>query len=104
MKYLGVIVKESLSDIAVLDRFEVLSTQTIGPENDTWNLVKVIGSKKQVTELKDFIKEGPWYANFWSEKGMLVVFKDKVVTDKVEAIKYGLSINIPNEQLDFKQD
>ena len=103
MKYLGIIVKESLTDIEVLKGFEILSAKTVGSENDPWNIVKVIGTKKQITLLKNYIKNA-WYAHFWNNKEMIVVYKDKIILDNDEAIKYGLSVGIPKEQLDFPKD
>lgn len=58
------------------------------------------------------LHEGPWYAHFWKEGSddIVVVFKDKVFTirasDKgtwADCIKYGSSLGIPAEQLDFKK-
>lgn len=100
-EYKGTIVKESLSDLSVLDFFKILKEEAIGSDDDLWHLIKVRGSLKNIEKLKSFIKYGPWYANFWTNKKIVIVFKNKLVTNEKEAMAYGLSIGIPKKQLDF---
>lgn len=103
MKYTGVIVKESLADTSILDKLQVVSQKTVGPQNDTWDLVTVKVTDRDIANLKYFLKDGPWYANFWSDEEMIVVFKERIISNEQEAIRYGLSIGISKEQLDFKK-
>jgi hypothetical protein len=98
--YTGIIVQESLIDTSVLDNFIKVSNKI----EDSWSIMKVKASSNDITKLKNFIKNGPWYAHFWNTDQLLVVFKDQIISGKDEAIKYGLTIGIPKEQLDFLQE
>lgn len=54
------------------------------------------------------IKNDCWYAHFFCEQSLIVVFQDKAFKVTIdpnsweEVIEYGLKHNIPIEQLDFK--
>jgi hypothetical protein len=76
-------------------------------------LHEVLIEKEWAERLGNYLNEGPWYVHFWEpgSDNVLVVFKNKNFwikhSDKntwVEVIKYGKSIGIPDEQLDFLVD
>jgi len=102
----GTIIENSLTDPAVLKELSILKSWS----TSTWNLHHVSLDRPQALKLASYIKAGPWYMHFW-ESGtddVLVVFKDKTFdikhSDKStwqEAIDYGISIGVPDKQLDF---
>ncbi|MFA6082587.1 MAG: hypothetical protein WC773_04255 [Patescibacteria group bacterium] len=109
-KYTGTIVEESLDDNRLINEFNILNTRISGAENpaDRWHLYKVDATKEQLEELSKHIKPQKWYAHFWCDDEMIVVFRDKMFDQKVNdkntwepAIRYGLSHGIPIKQLDF---
>lgn len=105
--YKGTIVKDSLSDPAILDKLNITKTYQAG----AWTLVDVLVNKKQIEKLGQSLADGPWYMHFWQEKkdDVIVAFRDRsfniIHSDQntwAEAINHGTSKGIPKEQLDFK--
>jgi len=108
--YLGTIIEESLEDSRVLNNFNILNVRITNEDNPTerWHLCKVEATPEQLQKLSSVLKPERWYAHFWSGDEMIVIFRDKTFTQKVDdkstwepAIQYGLSVGIPKEQLDF---
>ncbi len=104
--YKGTIVENSLVDKNVLNKVEIIKTW----KDEDWVLHDVLVKEAQLEELGKSLSDGPWYMNFWIPDGddMKVVYKNKIfdlkMSDKstwVEAMEYGRSIGIPEEQLDF---
>ena len=104
--YKGTIVENSLTDKGILENIKITKTY----QDEDWILHDVTANEKQIEKMNQYINNGPWYMNFWQEKGdsAIVVFKDKNFkikhSDKstwTEAINYGKSIGIPEEQLNF---
>ena len=102
----GTIVENSLQDRSILDE---LQTEKIWQDGD-WILRDVLVNEDKLPELGKYLTDGPWYIHFWKpgEDKVFVIFKHKVFeilhSDKstwVEAIQYGKSVGIPEEQLDF---
>ena len=113
-KYSGIIVRESFEDKEALDDLETVSIKEVGDMDnpkEIWNLHKVMVSKEEIKSIQKYLKQG-WYMHFWDKnQNVIVVFRDKmfqfVYNTKVSwnpAIKYGLSLGIPKEQLDFTLD
>jgi hypothetical protein len=118
--YKGVIIEESLSDKKVLEKVKILSTK-IDPVTKkhktpwikqwTMHTVEVPGSKAQevATEISLALdSEHKWYADFENDNTHFIVFQNKVFkidrTSKEQydkAIRYGISLGIPDYQLDF---
>ncbi len=107
--YTGVIVENSLTDLAILKDF--ITTHTWADGN--WILHKVHANEAQVKQLAKFLSAGPWYSHFWesNREDGLVVYKDTIFpitySDKKTwqaAIEYGCRLKIPLEQLDFLVD
>ncbi len=103
-EYKGVVVKESLTDPNVLKNFQVTGHVITGAPGDSWDLVSVMASLEDIQKLSLFIKDGPWYANFWNADQEVIAYKDNIFKDVDEARQYGLSVGVPPEQLSFKKD
>jgi hypothetical protein len=104
--YKGTIIENSLSDKSILDEVKITKIYHI----DDWTLYDVLITEDQIKNLRKYFNDEPWYAHFWKQDNdnIFVVFKDKLFIinyrDKNtwnEAIMYGKSMGIPEEQLDF---
>ena len=107
--YRGIIIGESLEDNIILNNYDIVSFKITDDVifSERWHLHTVQVSKQEIEKLSKLIKSG-WYAHFWRDRGIVVVFKDKIFEfnydDKISwqpAVEYGLSVGIPKEQLDF---
>lgn len=107
--YKGTIIENSLSDQSILSKTQVQSTRHAGD----WILHDVQVEETLIPELSKGLANGPWYIHLWKpgKDEVKVIFKDKVFdikfSDKstwINAIAYGKSIGIPDEQLDFPID
>ena len=103
----GTIVENSLRDKSILENIEIVKTW----KSDDWTLHEVRIMKDAAMRLAEYMDEGPWYIHFWQDGSddILVVFKNKTYTIKgsdkrtwADCVKYGQSVGIPIEQLDFK--
>jgi hypothetical protein len=112
--YNGAIVLESLEDPKIPKDFKVISieeTKDTNPAN-RWHIYEVEATRDQLVKLSKVIKPTKWYAHFWNEKReVIAVFRDKIFEFNFDdtkswepAIQYGLSVQIPKEQLDFLID
>jgi hypothetical protein len=102
--YRGIIIKESLNDPSVLDQFQVISHKLVGLENveTSWDIVTVENAQLEaIKSLASALKKGKWYAHFWNTDQLFVVFRDKVIDNREDAVVYGRALGIPDEQLDF---
>jgi hypothetical protein len=119
-KFKGVIIEESLENKELLSRIKIISTEIeqVTEEHKTpwikqWTLHNVEISENQAEEIANKLSlaldsQHNWYADFKNEKIHFIVFRNKVFkidrTDKEqydEATKYGISIGIPDYQVDF---
>lgn len=121
MNFTGVIIEESLADKSVLNDVKIVSTE-IEPVTDEhktpwvsqWTMHTVEIAPEKVAEVAKKISEAldhehNWYADFKTDREHFVIYRDKVfhITDRSnkaqydEATKYGISIGIPNYQVDF---
>lgn len=109
MKYVGIIVEESLDDNRIMNNYEVSKICITGHEKrqERWHMYEVILTKDEILELSRHIVDG-WYMHFWLERNVIAVFKDKQFEfnydDKetwTEVLKYGRSLGISEDQLDF---
>lgn len=125
MNYLGTIIEESLENADILKEMKILSTKVepIEDKHQTpwvkqWTLHKIeIGESEaepiaeKLSHLIDTSHVGSWYADYKNEQFHYIIFRDKVFkvdrTKKEEynkATKYGISLGIPDYQLDFSAD
>lgn len=116
----GIIIEESLDDTSVLKEVKILSTEiepvTEGhktPWIKQWTMhnVEIDADKADDIALQlsqSLDKEHNWYADFKNETTHYIIYRDKVFKidrnkeeEYQEATKYGISIGIPDYQVDF---
>ena len=120
--YKGVIIEESLADKAVLQQVKIISTKVelITEKHKTpwlkqWTLHTVEIPEAQAKEVAEALSHAidtthaSWYADFKTETHHYIIYPDKVFfidrTKKEEydeASKYGISLGIPDYQVNFK--
>ncbi len=120
----GVIIEESLEKKDVLKKVKILKTKVekVTPEHHTpylkqWTLHTVEIFENQADEIAEELSKsldsshGDWYADFKNDFYHYIIFRNKVFkVDRSkqeqykEAVKYGLSLGIPDYQLDFTPD
>lgn len=100
----GTIIENSLADKSVLDDLKITKTWS----DEDWVLHGVIVHEDDIVSIQKALDKGPWYMHFWKGDDITVVYKDKLFhikkSDKEtwkDAIEYGKTLEIPNEQLDF---
>jgi|SRR3989344_4338905 len=122
MIYKGVIIEEGLNNTSILKDVSILETkvETVTPEHQTpwlkqWTLhtVEVPEDKAEDIAVKlskslDYSHNSNWYADFKNDKYHFIIFQDKVFKIKLddaegfkEAKRYGISLGIPEYQVDF---
>jgi hypothetical protein len=123
MNYKGTIIEESLYNNDVLKQMKILSTKVepVTKEHQTpwlkqWTLHKVEISETKAKEIAQQIcesldREHDWYADYKNNKWHYIVFRNKVfkinrqkLEQYAEAKKYGISLGIPEYQVDFSPD
>ncbi len=104
-RYRGTIIKESVTDPAILENIEIETTHEAAPGR---TLLNVLANEKQIEKLGACLKAGPWHMHFWKEDedGDIVVFKEKrfeIKNSDAEARKAALSYaaakGIPRKEL-----
>ena len=122
-KFTGVIIEESLENKGVLKKVKILQTKVeqVTAEHKTpwikqWTLHTVEIPENQAGEIaKDLSKsldsKHAWYADFKNDSWHYIIFRGKffkVDRSKKEqyanVTKYGISLGIPEYQLDFSPD
>ena len=107
--YKGTIIENSLEDKNILKNLKVTKTYQV----DDWILDEVFVEEGQISDLSKNLAVGPWYVHLWvpGKDDVKVIYKDKIFDIKfsekstwIEAVSYGKSIGIPEEQLDFPID
>ena len=107
--YKGTIIENGLADKGILQRMQIQNTRQAG----SWILHDVLVDESQILQLASALAEGPWYIHLWQsgQDDVKVIFKDRIFdikfSDKstwADAVAYGKSLGIPNEQLDFPID
>lgn len=110
--YKGVIVEESLTDNRILNNLELVKVSITDEENplERWHIYTANVSKDDINELSKHLKN-KWYMHFWKDRNVIAIFKDAVFEfnydDKAtwkSTIEFGISIGIPENQLDFPID
>lgn len=105
----GWVVEESLEDSRLLNTLELIGFRISKEDNpaDRWHLYKVKVSEEDIEAIQKGLKP-KWYAHFWTGRKVIAVFKEKKLEfaqedrkGMEEAVNYGLSQGIPEEQLDF---
>lgn len=121
MTFTGILIEESLTDNSALNDVNIISTKVepVTEKHKTpwvkqWTMhtieVPASGANKVAETIsKALDKDHNWYADFKTETEHYVIYTDKVFhitnrTDKKqydEATAYGISIGIPEYQVDF---
>ena len=113
MSYRGTVVEESLVDNRLINNFTINKVRISNADKpeDRWHLYEIEATPEQISELATQLKPTGWYAHFWQDDDVIVVFLNRMFEIKysdqntwTDAIAYGESIGIPTEQLDFKID
>ncbi len=119
-KFNGVIIEESLEDKSVLNDVKIILTkieQVIErhktPWIKQWTLHTIEVEPKQAEEIalrlsKALYSKHSWYADYKNDRTHYIIFRNKVfkinrtkIEEYKEATKYGISIGIPDYQVDF---
>ena len=122
-KYRGVIIEESLDDKEVLKKVKIVSTKVekVVEKHKTpwlkqWTVCKVEVPAEKAAKISKELSEclesaHNWYADFKNNELHFIIFRNKVFridrTSKKqydEAKNYGISLGIPEYQVDFHQD
>jgi hypothetical protein len=123
MNYSGVIIEESLENKDILKDVKILETKVeeVTEEHKTpwikqWTLYTVEIPENQVKEVAEKISkaldsEHDWYADFKNDTHHYIIFRNRVFyIDRKnkeqydEAKQYGISLGIPEYQVDFAPD
>ena len=121
--YIGVIIEESLENKKVLEKVKIIKTEVenVTEEHKTpwikqWTLHTVeipeensLNIAKEISNSLD--SQHNWYADFKNDNYHYIIFRNKIFkinrTSKEqydEAKKYGISLGIPEYQVDFHPD
>jgi hypothetical protein len=123
MNYIGVIIEESLENKDVLKKIKILSkkVERVTERHKTpwlkqWTLYTVEINSDRAAKISEELSKRMesahnWYADFKNNELHFVIFRNKVFridrTNKKqydEAKKYGISLGIPEHQVDFHPD
>ena len=119
--FTGVIIEESLEKKDILKKVKIIKTKVekVTPEHHTpylkkWTLHTVEIPEKKADEVAEELRcsldtrHGDWYADFKNDAFHYVIFSHKIFKvdrSKLKSYKevtaYGLSLGIPEHQLDF---
>jgi len=123
--YKGVIIEESLENKEVLKKVKIISTKVekVTEEHKTpwlsqWTLHTVEIPENEAKEIAEEISNsldcahsGSWYADFKNNTHHYIIFRNKIFyIDRKskeqydEAKRYGISLGIPEYQVDFHPD
>lgn len=121
--YKGIIIEESLENKDVLKRVQILETEV---ENVTeahktpwlkqWTMHTILIPENSAKDIADELSKSlenkhNWYADYKNNTHHYIIFKNKVfyidkniIEDYNEAKKFGISLGIPEYQVDFHPD
>ena len=118
--YSGLIIKESLNNLLILEdkAIKVLRIERWEPAERaadfqpfSWNAIYIEGAEESMNQVANKISKSildRWYANLSDDSTEFVIFHNRIFKHKKgdredarEAIEYGKSIGIPEHQLDW---
>ncbi len=108
--YHGIVFDSEFSDPLYPEQLEIFARRKSSTTG--WTLYGIVVSDEKIEELISEVQanmksDKPYYAHFYNDNKLLVVFKEKVfeATPHISTWKpineYGKQLNIPEEQLDF---
>lgn len=106
--YHGIIIDKQFISPTIVEDFKTFAKKIDG----SWAIYGIEVEDKEIeSTMKKIQKETrpnePWYAHFYNDENLYVVFKEKIFKVKPhksswnEIIEYGKTLNIPEEQLTF---
>lgn len=118
--YNGLLLKESLISVEVLGLVKVNNVyiekvpNAVEGQPTSWTFVYFEVDEKQiqfiVEKMSKVIKE-KWYLNINGTNDVYIIFANQIfhylkgdIDAKKEAIKYGISVGVPENQLDWSED
>jgi hypothetical protein len=120
MKFMGLLIIESLRDDIVLDSLHITRREVWNVEEETsfqpstWNAVWFDGKENHADEVAGLLirfMHPEWYCNIATERYSYVVFGGKVFKyprgdkqGRAEAQAHGQMLGLPEEQLDWGED
>lgn len=123
LNYRGVIIEESLENKEVLKKVQVLETKisVVAEKHKTpwvkqWTLHTVLIPENEADKIAEEISisldtEHNWYADYRNKTHHYIIFRDKVfyinrnsTKEYNQAREYGISVGIPEYQVDFHPD
>jgi hypothetical protein len=106
--YHGIIIDQQFEDPKFPEQFDVFAIKQDGD----WKIygIQVEDNKldEVISKVQQAMKPGKWYAHFYNDEILVVVFKEvvfDVLPEKYswdEVIEYGKELGIPEDQLDFQ--
>jgi len=123
--YKGVIIEESLENKEILKKVKIISTKVeqVTDKHKTlwlsqWTLHTVEIPEEETGKVAEEISKsidrahsGSWYADFKNQETHYIIFRNKVFSvnrksaeEYEEVKKYGISLGIPDYQLDFSPE
>ena len=112
----GCVIGESLRDHTLINRLRVwkawISPHEVLSDDDgsmsLWHIYWISCDETQIDEIQRELKPWRWYAHFWRESQMVVIYSDARFevsrSDRstwAPAIEHGRMKGVPDEQLDF---
>jgi periplasmic divalent cation tolerance protein len=109
--YHGIIIKQSLRDRSILDNVQILGKRI----TKHWTMLRVLVRDDQFENFLKLVQANllteskvPYYAHFYNNQNLIVVFPDRTFHLKPDlktwgpAVRYGKSVGIAERELDFK--
>lgn len=106
----GIVLDAEFEDPNYPNNFKLFAKRKSKTNNGTLYGIEVgvQDFEKTISDIqKNLKKDKPYYAHFYNDESLIVVFKDKVIrvsphkSTWQEIVDYGKQLNIPEEQLDF---
>lgn len=108
--YHGIILDAEFIDSSYPEKFKIFAKRKSSDED--WTLygieVEEKDLKKTIVAIQKCMKlDQPYYAHFYNDNKLIVIFKDKIfhvsphISTWNKIIEYGKKLKIPTEQLDF---
>lgn len=122
MNYRGTLIRESLQDNKIPENILVTDTKIkkVGPSHQTpwlslWTLYTVEIRQENAEQVAqklskalDYSHKNSWYVDFKNQNNHYIIFKNKVFKinrknpeEYKDPKQYGISLGIPEQQLDF---